>query len=378
MSVPTYLANFKDQYQTDPHVANMAWFEQARFGMFIHFGLYSQLGRGEWVLHNEAIDLAEYEKLYESFDPSGFDADAITDLALEAGMSYITITSCHHEGFSLWDNQVDRFNSVESAGRDLIRELARACDRKGLGFFTYYTYVFNWRHPYAPTRAAIASGRPDYDVQPQRYVLTDEREWVHYWDYSHRCIEDLLALDVPLAGIWLDIIMAFYLRPDLVPVEETYELIRAKRPDLLLCFKQGATGTEDYASPEFSFESLSRRLRNRGAAESSITLADEVWETNRVKHNEICATLQKKGWGYLSGADHYTAEEVRGQLAYANANNCNLLLNVGPLGDGSLQEIEVKTLREVGKRIRTDGWPGPEEAWNPQDKSTGDGQAAGA
>lgn len=377
MTAPAYLADYTDQYASNPHAANLAWFEQARFGMFIHFGLYSQLGRGEWVLHNDAIDLAGYEQLYESFDPSGFDADFITDLALEAGMSYITITSCHHEGFSLWDNRSDRYNSVESAGRDLIRELATACDRKGLGFFTYYTYVLNWRHPYAATRAIVPAGRPDYAVQPQRYVLTDEREWVHYWDYAHRCIEDLLDLDVPLAGIWLDIIMAYYWRPDLVPVEQTYELIRRTRPDLLLCFKQGATGTEDYASPEFSFESLGRRLRNRGAAESSIELADRVWETNRKKHNEICATMQKKGWGYLEGADHYTADEVRGQLAYANTNNCNLLMNIAPLGDGSLQDVEVRTLREVGRRIRSDGWPGADEAWNPK-AHEGDGQAAGA
>jgi alpha-L-fucosidase len=181
----------------------------------------------------------------------------------------------------------------------------------------------------------------------------------------------------PLAGMWLDIIMAYYWRPDLVPIGQTYELIRSKRPDLLLCFKQGATGTEDYASPEFSFESLGRRLRNRGAAESSIKLADEVWETNRVKHNEICATLQKKGWGHLAGADHYTADEVRGQLAYANANNCNLLMNIAPLGDGFLQEIEVETLKAVGRKIKTDGWPEPDEAWNPKARD-GDGQAAGA
>ncbi|MFP4510922.1 MAG: alpha-L-fucosidase [Spirochaetaceae bacterium] len=360
MSVPNYLASYQDEYASSPHAANMAWFQQARFGMFIHFGLYSQLGRGEWALHNEAIPLDEYERLYDTFDPSGFDADFITDLALDAGMKYITITSCHHEGFSLWDNRFDRFNSVESAGRDLIRELATACDRKGLGFFTYYTYVHNWRHPYSITRDVVPAGRPDYPDVPQRYILTDEREWVHYWDYAHRVITDLLSLDVPLAGIWLDIIMAYYWRPDLVPVEETYSLIREQRPDLLLCFKQGATGTEDYASPESSFESLAPRLRGMGASDDSIRLADKVWAINRTKHNEICATLQKKGWGYLKGSDHYTPDEVRGRLAYANANNCNLLMNVAPLGDGSLQQIEIDTLREVGKRIREQGMPGPD------------------
>ena len=375
MNIPRYLKDFAPS-ETDLHRANLAWFKDARFGMFIHFGLYSQLGRGEWVLHNEAIPLSEYEKLSESFDPKGFDADFITDLALEAEMKYITITSCHHEGFSLWDNQVDRFNSVTSCGRDLIHELAAACDQKGLGFFTYYTYVHNWRHPYAATRQIIPSARPDYAVQPQRYVLTDEREWLHYWDYSHRCISDLLKLDVPLAGIWLDIILAYYWRPDLVPVEETYRLIRTSRPDVLLAFKQGATGTEDYASPEFSFASLGSKVRAMGAPDESVRIADEVWARNSTKHNEICATLQKKGWGYLKGADHYTADEVRGQLAYANNNNCNLLMNIAPMGDGSLQEIEVDTLRQVGREIRDRGWPGAAEAWNPQGKQS-DGHAGG-
>ncbi len=377
MAVPTYLSDYADLYATDPHAANLAWFEEARFGLFMHFGLYSQLGRGEWVLHNEALDLDEYERLFESYDPTGFDADQITDLALEAGMSYINITSCHHEGFSLWDNQVDRFNSVQSARRDLINELGSACAAKGLGFFTYYTYVHNWRHPYSVRREIIPAGRPDYDEQPQRYVLTDEREWVHYWDYAHRCIEDLLSIEVPLAGIWLDIILAYYWRPDLVPVEQTYELIRRKRPDILLAFKNGATGTEDYASPEFSFESLGRRLRNWDAPQESIDLADSVWEKHRTKHNEICATMQKKGWGYLEGAQHYTADEIRGQLAYANAHNANLLMNVAPFGDGSLQQIEVDALKEVGKAIRERGYPGPDEAWNPK-AHEGDGQAGGA
>jgi alpha-L-fucosidase len=377
VTVPKYLSEYADQYRSDPKAAKLAWFRDARFGLFMHYGLYSQLGRGEWVLHNEAIPLDEYEKLYGSFDPSGFDANFITDLALEAGMKYLVITSCHHEGFSLWDNKADRFNSVDAAGRDLVRELGTACAEKGLGFFLYYTYVLNWRHPYAITKDVISSGRPGYERTPERYVLRYPEEWVHYWDYAHRCIDDLLSIDVPLTGIWLDLIMGFYMQPDLVPVQESYSMIREKRPDILLAFKQGATGTEDYASPEFSFASQGEKVRRRGGSERSIRLAEEVWETNRKKHNEICATMQKVGWGYLEGAEHYTADEVRGQLAYANANNCNLLLNVAPLGDGSLQEIEVETLREVGRGIKERGRPGPEEAYNPKGKEM-DTQAGGA
>ena len=135
---PRYLKDFEETWNRDPHAANLAWFEQAEYGLFMHYGLYSQLGRHEWVMQREAIPVAEYEKLFETFDPSGFDADCITDLAIDAGMRYVNITSCHHEGFCLWNSATEPFNSMNACGRDLVRELGEACDRKGLGFFTCY------------------------------------------------------------------------------------------------------------------------------------------------------------------------------------------------------------------------------------------------
>ena len=98
-NVPSYLKGYEDLYAKDPHKAALAWFKEARFGLFMHYGLYSILGRGEWVQFRSKIPVPEYEKLTERFNPERFDADLITDLALEAGMKYINLTSKHHDGF---------------------------------------------------------------------------------------------------------------------------------------------------------------------------------------------------------------------------------------------------------------------------------------
>lgn len=362
--VPNYLKDSADLYRQDPHQANLEWFRNARWGLFMHYGLYSQLERGEWVMYNEKIPIAEFEKLFDSFDPKNFDADFITDLAGEAEMKYINITACHHEGFCLWKSDTEAYNSYNACKRDLVRELAEQCDKKGLGFFTYYTHILNWRHPYAIPRDRVQIGQPDYDFAEPRYLFRKDEDVAKYWEYAHACMKELLALEYPLAGIWLDIISAYYLRPDLIRIEDTYQLIRETRPDILFSFKQGATGTEDFASPEFSFHSMGHKYRDQGNEEAA-KLADFAWGKNKSKHNEICMTLQRQAWGYNKNSAHYDADEVWPRLAYALKNNCNMLANTGPLPDGSIPEEDVKCLREIGKRIRERGWPQPGEAITP-------------
>ena len=365
MTVPTYLSDYKHVFAEDPHEANMRWFADAGFGLFLHYGLYSRIARHEWVMHRECIPVAEYERLAQSFDPSGFDADFITDLACEAGMRYVNLTSCHHEGFCLWDSRTEPFNSMRFAKRDLVHELAEQCDRKGLGFFAYYTHVLNWRHPYALTRDLVTGARPDYPNGDPRYVLTRPEEWRTYWDYAQSCILELCALDVPLAGVWLDLIKAYYLVPHLIPIEQTYELIRKARPETLISFKQGATGTEDFASPEFHFASQGDKLREEGRPDAA-AVADKAWEGNRNKHNEICMTLQEGSWGWYAGAPFKPADELWSSLAYARSNNCNLLANIGPKPDGSIPEEAANILREVGRRLRNEGLPTSADAVAPQ------------
>lgn len=115
-------------------------------------------------------------------------------------------------------------------------------------------------------------GRPDYENGDPRYVLTKPEEWRTYWDYAQSRIRELCEIKAPLAGVWLDIIKAYYLIPDLIPIEETYAIIRKARPETLISFKQGATGTEDFAAPEFHFRSLGEQLRKNGREDSAAIL----------------------------------------------------------------------------------------------------------
>ena len=359
LSIPSYLAGYEGLYALGPRKAALAWFADARFGLFVHYGLYSLLGRHEWAMYRESIPIVEYESLKSRFTAERFDTDFVTDLALEAGMRYLTITTRHHDSFCLFDSQASDYSSVQSpASRDLIAELAGECRRKGLGLFLYYSYALDWRHPYFYPRSVFAMGRPDYGGAEPRYKWRQDEDFRHYIAFVHGQIRELLTAYGPVAGIWFDPIMGYYARPDLFPIQETYALIRALQPQALIAFKQGATGNEDFASPERSGHSLAGRVRERIGTEAA-GVARRAWQKNKGKHNEICDTLQVGAWGYVEADDgkHRTPEAVWDMLTDAHRQNCNLLLNTGPLPDGSIHHEDVKTLKAVGRRIRAAGWP---------------------
>jgi alpha-L-fucosidase len=358
LPVPCYLQDHAALWATDPRAANRAWWQQAKLGLFIHYGLYSQLAEHEWVQFRRQIPVAQYARLKDNFTAHRFDADVLTDLALEAEMKYVNLVTCHHESFCLWNSKAEPFNSANSpCGRDLVAELAAACARKGLGFFTYYTFMLNWRHPYFLSRDEFAYARPAYEQPQPEYLYRNRDDFRHYLDYVRECLTELLTGYGPLAGMWLDLIMAWYLLgPEVIPIEEFYALIRARQPQTMVSWKQGATGTEDFGSPEQHFHSLEDRCRQQGG-EAAALRARVAWAANQHKHNEICATLQPGSWGFNAFEPHRSAQEVYNLVGHALAHNCNLLLNVGPLADGSLHPTQVRLLRELGARIRKDGWP---------------------
>jgi len=154
--VPSFLQPVADRYAKDPRAAAVAWFKDARFGLFLHYGLYSLLGRHEWVQFREKIPVAEYAKLKDRFTAEKFDADVITDLALQAGMKYVNLTTRHHDSFCLFESKYTDFTSVNSpAKRDLVGELAEACRKKGLGFYLYYSHGRDWRHGFFRSKYAL-------------------------------------------------------------------------------------------------------------------------------------------------------------------------------------------------------------------------------
>jgi len=375
-SVPSYLQDYADLYRRDPKAAALAWFQDARFGLFMHYGLYALLGRGEWVMYREAIPVAEYEKLKSQFTAANFDADFITDMACAAGMRYVNITSRHHDSFCLFGSRYSDYTSVHSpAKRDLVGELAEQCRKKGLGLFLYYSYGLDWRHPYYYPRKFAPMARPDYKTPEPRYKWEKDEDFQHYIDFVHGQIKELLSNYGPVAGLWFDPIMGYYARPDLFPIHQTYAMIRQMQPQTLLCFKQGATGTEDFGAPERAGQSLVDRVRKQFGDEKA-KIAEIAWDSNQKKHNEICDTLQPHMWGYVQKDDeaHLDADEVLRRLSYAFYQNCNLLMNTGPLPDGSIHAVDVATLKEVGRRIKAQGYPAPVQPPAPPARKTKKGK----
>lgn len=346
--VPSYLSDRSDVYKEDPRKANLEWFKQAGYGMFIHYGLYSQLGKGEWVQLRDTIPVAEYARLKETFTAERFDAEMITDLALKAGMNYITITSKHHDGFCLFETRATDFHVLNSpCGRDLIKELYEACERKGLGLFLYYSYGADWKHPYFyPREAGWQHARPAYKEPQPEYKYEKEADFQIYVDFVHEQLSELLTQYPKIAGIWFDPIMGFYSRPDLFPMDSTYALIRSLSPHALISFKQGANGEEDFMAPE-------RGGNARVGQEFEV--ARRVYEMNKNKPREICNTLQPHAWGYSKQHDgnHKSAPEILEMLEDAAAMDANLLLNVGPRGDGSFPEEDIRALEEAGNFLKS-------------------------
>jgi len=341
---PSYLKGHEKTYREDPRQANLEWFKEAKYGMFIHYGLYSLLEKGEWVQLRDTIPVAEYAKLKDRFTAENFDADRITDLAIKAGMKYITITSKHHDGFCLFETEATDFSVLNSpCGRDLIRELYEACEKKGLALFLYYSYGADWKHPYFyPREAGWQHARPAYqEVQPE-YKYEKEADFQIYVEFVHRQLTELFTQYPNIAGIWFDPIMGYYSRPDLFPIDSTYALVRSLSPHALISFKQGANGEEDFMAPE----------RGGGArVGQQFEVARRVYELNKDKPREICNTLQPHAWGYNKQHDgnHKSAREILEMLRDAAEINANLLLNVGPRGDGSFPEEDIRALEEAGR-----------------------------
>lgn len=363
---PVYLKSYEALWNNNHKAAVLKWFSEAKYGMFIHYGLYSLSEDHEWAMYHKKITPSEYALRRDSFTAEIFDADKITDLAISAGMKYITFTTCHHESFCLFDSKVEPFNSVNSpCGRDLVKELSEACDKKGLGFFAYYTFMLNWRHPYYVTRKEFLHARPDYDAQPPEYLYREKNDFKKYLDYIMKVIDEI-ASNYKLSGLWFDLIAAYYYMGDeYIPIDDIYKQIREKHPELLISFKQGATGTEDFASCEGSYKSQEDGMR-REVGEIGAQRAKKAFELNKNKHNEVCTTIQRHSWGYDSSDETKTVPELLEVYKSAQKSNCNLLLNIGPRGDGSIPrefeerlislKREIDNLRERAEN--TDGLAG--------------------
>jgi len=348
--VPAFLKGYEARYAENPREACKAWFREAKYSLFLHYGLYSLLGRHEWVQYREKISLAAYAGLADWFSAKHFDAEAICDLAVDAGMKSVGITTRHHDSFCLWDTRETSFNSVNSAcGRDLIAELAVACDKRGLGLCLYYSHGRDWKHPHAPNNDAYGpTARPDYDPPEYTYATGAAHDLTIYLEFMKAQLTELLTNYGPVATVWLDGINTPRQGDmDAFKIQELYDHIHALQPQVLLSYKTGWTGTEDYFAPEQGPENNLVPEHVRG----DLCPGEE-------KLIEVAGVMRIRAWGWTPDLPLRTAEDIWQQLAAYRGKGWNFLLNTGPRPDGSIDPEEAAVFKEVGERLRREGFPG--------------------
>lgn len=322
------------------HEQRMQWWREAKFGMFIHWGLYSVPAgnykgqpvehAGEWIMRWANIPVAEYAEYAKQFDPTNFNADQWVRIAKNAGMKYIVITAKHHEGFAMFHTAVDGYNIYDATPwhHDPLAELAEACRKQGIRLGFYYSEAQDWHHP----GGAAANKHPENDVDAQ-----------HHWDVAQKGsmddyidkvavpqVKELLSNygpDTP-AVLWWD-----------TPVGMTPERVGKLLP--LLALKPGIITnnrldehhlTGDYQTPE-------QKIPTNGLAGD--------WET--------CMTINGT-WGYKSTDTKFkSTETLIHNLVDIASKGGNYLLNVGPTSTGEIPQPEVERLEQIGQWMRVNG-----------------------
>ena len=313
-------------------LAAREWFRNAGFGMFIHWGVYSQLGAGEWVMQNKAIPATTYEWLASEFNPIKFDAHEWVSLAKAAGARYITITSRHHDGFSMFGTKATPYNIVDWTPfkRDPMGQLAAECRRQGVKLFFYYSQL-DWHHPdYFPRGGTgKASGRPE------------SGDWNRYIAFMDQQLTELLTNYGPIGGIWFD---GMWDKPDADwQLANTYALIHRLQPATLIIPNHHRAPL-----PGEDVQTFEQDLPGANAAGfNTTTIGTLPLETSLTMNNS---------WGFDIADNHWkSVPEIIGYLVRAAGSNANLLLNIGPRPDGTIQPEAAQRLRAVGEWLHSYG-----------------------
>ena len=280
----------------------MQWWHEARFGMFIHFGLYSVLGRHEWVMEEEGIPVAEYQQLAKQFDPKPHAAREWAKLAKRAGMKYMVMTTKHHEGFCHFNTQLtDYCAPKQAAGRDLAAEFVEAAQAEGLRHGFYYS-LMDWHHPDGAR------------------CKTDEEARRRFVDYIHGQVRELCTNYGKVDVLWYDV--NWPLTAEGWESEKMNKMVRGLQPDILINNRSGIP--EDFTTPE-----------------QHIQASAAPWEA--------CMTMNDS-WGYQRADDNWKSPKtIVRNLLQCTRDQGNYLLNIGPKADGSIPEESVGILTHVGK-----------------------------
>ncbi|MBW8243891.1 alpha-L-fucosidase [Muricauda oceani] len=311
---------------TAENLENREWYQDAKFGMFIHWGVYSVLGVHEWVMETKSIDKKTYEKLPAFFNPTEFDAEEWVLLAKSAGMKYITITTKHHDGFAMFDSKLSDWDIMDRTvyKKDVIKQMAEACRKHGLKLFLYYSQL-DWHHNdyYPRGDTGKKAGRPD------------SGNWEDYLDYMNGQLTELLTNYGDVGGIWFD---GWWDKKEADwQLRKTYDLIHGLQPQAMI-----GSNHHQAPNPGEDFQMFERDLpgENKGGYSADAKVGKLPLET---------AETMAHQWGFsLQDKAYKSSKELIQYLVRAAGYNSNFLLNVGPMPNGKIQPEFIDTLKVVG------------------------------
>lgn len=300
------------------HIERVRWWLAARFGMFIHWGLYAIPARGEWVMYESGIQIAEYERLMNVFKPVNYNPRNWARLARSAGMRYMVLTTKHHDGFCLFDTKLTPFNAVNSpARRDLVREYVEACRAEGLGVGFYYS-IKDWHHPHCPLDVEDHCRQLEPDARrpdPRKFLIVIKGQ-----------IRELLTNYGKVDILWFD----GRIKTMLPYGTELARYIRSIQPDILINNRLGVE--QDFTTPE-------QEIPKQPLVKNGRTI---IWES--------CDTMTGLAWGYNKYDRNFrSAGDLIRRLVTAASSGGNYLLNVSPRADGTIQPEIIGRLRAMGR-----------------------------
>ena len=339
LALPASDALAQQEYVPTPeNLQSRQEFSDMRFGIFLHWGLYSMFAQGEWYMQNAGIPYAEYSKAASGFYPSRFNAREWVSAIKASGAGYITITTRHHEGFSMWDTEQSDYNIVDATPfkRDIIRELADECQRQGVRLHFYYSHLDWAREDYPVGRTGTKCGK-----DPKR------ADWPSYYRFMNAQLTELLTNYGPVGAIWFD--GWWDHDSDATPfdwqLDEQYALIHRLQPACLV-------GNNHHMSPNpgEDIQIFERDL----PGENKAGFVDEAAEVSRLPL-ETCETMNGM-WGYkIVDQDYKTTRQLVHYLVNTAGKGANLLMNIGPQPNGCLPATAVQRLKEMGEWMQTYG-----------------------
>ena len=328
-------ASFAQSYIPTPeNLQARKEFQDNKFGVFLHWGIYSMTARGEWYMNDRNIHRDEYAKLASGFYPSKFDAKEWVSAIKASGAKYITITTRHHDSFSMFDTKESEYDLVDATPfkRDIIKELAEECQKQGIKLHFYYSHLDWKREDYPVGRTGRGTGRPQ-----------GKENWATYYQFMNNQLTELLTNYGPIGAIWFD---GVWDQPESFDwqLEEQYALIHRLQSACLVGNNHHRTpyAGEDFQMFERDLPGENKAGYSGGQEVSALPL-------------ETCETMNRT-WGYNIEDQNYKSVKTLIQLLVrAAGKNANLLMNIGPQPNGELPTVAVQRLKEMGEWMSTYG-----------------------